>query len=207
MKAYTRIFFLLFFLFSVTACVPAATSTQVTITEEAQPTSDAQYHPLDTRTGITEIDTVLAAVESDDPQSLRDMFSYTKTSCMTVNALGGPPPCPEGEAEGTAVEVLPVLGPEGSYLYKDEISNWPGLDVEGIHAIYNVSENAYSDEYYPKGDYGIVLIGKKGIDENVILQVKEGVVVRIDYIFDLSTDMLAGILERNAAELVLAPIE
>ena len=123
---------------------------------------------------------------------------------MTVNALGGPPPCREGEAERTSVEVLPFLGSEGFYLWKDDIGSWPGLDVDGLYAVYQVSDTAYSDGYYPKGEYGVVLVDKEG-NENVVLQIKEGGIVRIDYVFDLFSDALTGILERSAAELILAP--
>jgi hypothetical protein len=208
MKVYLQITYVLIVLFLEAACAPTATSTQEVPTVELKPTpAEEKYHSLDTRTGIEEIDIILAAVENGDPQPLRDLFRYNRVACMTVNALGGPPPCREGEAEGTMVEVLPFLGAEGSYFHKDEINNWLGLDVEGIYAIYSVSENAYSDEYYPKGDYGVVLIGKKGIEENVVLQIKDGGIVRIDYVFDLSSEVLTGILDRSASELILAPIE
>ena len=203
MKVYSKSIYVLIVLFLVVACAP--TATQEVPTVESQPTPAEKYHSLDTRTGIVEIDRVLDAVENDNPQSLIDLFSYTKIECMTVNALGGPPPCREGESEGTMVEVLPFLASEGSYFRKDDINNWPGLDVDGLHAVYQVSENAYSDEYYPKGNYGVILIGTK--EENVVLQVKDAGIVRIDYIFDLSPDMLTGILERSAGEIILAPPE
>ena len=207
MKGFSQSICVLMFLFLVGACTPAAmaTSTQEVPTVQSQPTPAEKYHSLDTRTGIAEIDNVLAAVESGNPQSLRDLFHYNRVACMTVNALGGPPPCREGEAEGTMVEVLPFLASEGSYFHKDEINNWLGLEVDGIYAVYQVSENAYSDEYYPKGDYGVILIGKKGIDENVVLHIKDWGIVRLDYIFDLSPDILGGVLERSAAEVILPP--
>ena len=101
MKVCARILSRLLVVLAVTACAAEAAPTEVSITEERQPTTDPAYYPLDTRTGLTEIDTVLAAVEDGDPQPLRDLFTYTKTACMTVHALGGPPPCREGEAEGS----------------------------------------------------------------------------------------------------------
>ena len=207
MKVYSQSICVFMFLFLAGACTPVATATPEIPTVQPQPTLAREYHSLDTRTGIEEIDVILAAVEKGDPQSLQDLFRYNRVACMTVNALGGPPPCREGESEGTMVEVLPFLASEGSYFHKDEINNWSGLEVDGIYAVYQVSENAYSDEYYPKGDYGVVLIGKKGIDENVILQLKDGGIVRLDYIFDLSPDILSGVLERSAADVILPPIQ
>jgi hypothetical protein len=121
---------------------------------------------------------------------------------MTVHALGGPPSCREGEAEGTLVEVLPSLGSEGSFLRKDEIDNWPGLDISALYAVYRVSENAYSEEYFPKGDYGIFLIGGENTP-GVILQVEPDGIVRIDYVLDESS--FPAILQRDASEIILGP--
>lgn len=206
MKVYSRIVWPLLGVFLISACAPSSTSTLEAVTTEPQPTLAEKYHSLDTRTGITEIDDILAAVESNDPQKLRGLFSYSTIACMTVHALGGPPPCREGEAEGTPVEVLPTLGPEGSYIYKDEIGNWPGLLVTDLYAVYKVSEGAYSDENYPKGEYGVILVGQEN-NENVVLQIKDGGIVRMDFIFDISPRELSATLERNAAELILAPKE
>ena len=197
---------LFFVLFAMGACSPTATPTREVTAPPSQPTPAGKYHSLDARTGIEEIDAVLAAVESDDPKELRDLFNYLTIACMTANALGGPPPCREGEAEGTPVEVLPTLASEGSYLWKDEIGNWGGLDVTGLHAVFKVSETAYSDEYYPKGNYGVVLAGNENIP-GIILQIRDGSIVRIHYILDDLSSALPSILERDASEMILAPLE
>jgi hypothetical protein len=158
------------------------------------------------RTGIEEIDTVLDALESSDPQKLRDAIHYSTLACKTVNALGGPPPCNEGEAEGTLVEVLPILGSEGGHLRKEEIKDSFVLDVTGLYAVYRDSEEVFSDANYPKGDYGVILVGADN-SSNVVLQIKEGGIVRIDYVMDSSPDPLANALERDAAEIILAPTQ
>jgi len=201
MKPYSQIICFLLFAFFAPACVPMTTPTQETTAPEPQPTLAEKYHSLSTRTGIEEIDIILAAVESGDPQELHTLFSFTRTACMTVHALGGPPPCREGEAEGTVVEVLPSLGPEGSFMRKDEIGNWQGLGAVGLYAVYRVSDRAYSDEYYPKGDYGIILVGGEN-RSNFVLQVSHEGIVRIDY-----PAALDEILARDASEVILAPKE
>ena len=150
---------------------------------------------------MEEIDTILAAVNSKDKQDLTDLFSYTTIACRTIYALGRPPPCREGEAQGMLVEVLPILGPEGTYLWKDEINNWPGLDPVGLYAVYKVSESAYSAENFPKGNYGIILVGEVN-DLNAVLQVTNAGIVIIDY--PIAID---GILERDAEQVILAPKE
>jgi len=102
------------------------------------------------------------------------------------------------------VEVLPILGPEGHFLRKDEIGNWPDLFVTDLYAVYKVSESAYSDGYYPSGDYGVILVGEEN-SPNIVLQNKDGGIVRMDYILDVSPSELAGVLERDASEVILAP--
>ncbi|HMD81452.1 MAG TPA: hypothetical protein VKE92_09120 [Anaerolineales bacterium] len=199
MKVYSQNVYIWLILLLISACTPAATLTKEVVTIETRPASTGKYHPLNTRTMIEEIDTVLAAVESGNKQELINLFHYSSIACMTVNALGGPPPCRAGEAEGTIVEVLPILGPEGSYLWKDEISSWTGPEAVGLFAIYQVSDSVFSDENYPKGDYGIILVG----DENtshIVLHARNGRIVRLDY-----PAALDEILARDASKIILSP--
>ncbi|HLA08144.1 MAG TPA: hypothetical protein VJ022_11900 [Anaerolineales bacterium] len=210
MKKYILVIFM-FLLSVLSACSNSEVSAPVqeTGTEETPstqaPVSDSlKFYPLDTRTGNDTIDIVLSAVASGDTQELVKLFSYTRIACRTVNALGGPPPCREGEAEGILVEVLPSLSGEGSYLRKTDVGNFPGLNVIGLYAVYEVSDSAYQDEYFPAGDHGIALIGGDGAPD-IVLQVRNEGIVRIDYIFDAHGSGLAEVLERNAANLIIPP--
>jgi hypothetical protein len=153
------------------------------------------------RTGIEDVDAVLAAVESGDPKQLRDLIHFTTVACTKAEGLGGPPKCQGEEAEGTPVEVLPFLGPEGHFLRKVDVSNFPGVDVTGLYAVYKVSDTAYSEEAYPAGEYAVMFAG----DENqpgIVIQIRDGV-VRIDYLY--SSAYLDETIQRDAAELILAP--
>ena len=197
----TRITNLLFVAFLASACLPMATPTPAATVLVTSPTLAEKYHSLDTPTTIEEIDIILAAVNSKDKQKLTNLFSYTTIACKTVNALGGPPPCREGEAEGTLVEVLPILGPEGTYLWKDEVSKWPGLNVVGLYAVYQVSDTVFSEENFPKGNYGMILVGEAN-DLNVVLHITDARIVRMDY-----PTSLDEILERDAEQVILAPKE
>ena len=51
------------------------------------------------------------------------LVSYTTTACTIADGLGGPPKCEDGEAEGTLVEVLPVLGGEGTFSRSESIES------------------------------------------------------------------------------------
>ena len=203
----TQITNLIFVAFLASACLPMATPTPAATELAPSPSSDEKYHSLDTPTTMEEIDVILAAVNSNDKQKFTDLFSYTTIACKTiVNGLGGPPACREGEAEGTLVQVLPVLSSEGYYLYKDEISNWPGLDVAGLYAVYQVSESAYSEENFPKGDYGVILVGKEN-QPGIVLHITDAGIVRIDYVLDNAPGALQAVLEREAERVILAPKE
>lgn len=185
-------------------CAPVATTAPTQeISPTTQPPGGVQYHPLNTLTTLPEIDVIIRAVAGGDPQDLRNLFAYTEIACMTVNALGGPPPCRENEAEGTVVEVLPSLGPEGSFLRKDEAQNFPGLNVTGLYAVYRVPDAAFSDPSYPAGEYAIVYVSDSAAPE-VVLQARNGKIVRIDYVFGYPESN--ELLPKGVTELLLEPV-
>lgn len=202
MKWYFQLAVAMLLVAGITACSPRVPAIQES-TLVPQLTSAETYYPLTTRTGIEEIDRVLDA--SDDVQKLRSLIQFTSTKCTKRDGLGGPPKCLQNEEEGTPVEVLPFLGPEGSFLRKDEIENWQGFEASGLFAIYQVSASAFSDENYPAGQYAILFVG--GVNQPAIsLRLREGRIVRVDYIFDNSRESLDATLQREAAQLILAPV-
>jgi len=186
----------------ITACSPKVLAPQQN-ESATRPMAAETVYPLTTRTGIEEIDRILDA--SSDVQKLRSLIQFTSTKCTKLDGLGGPPKCPPGEEDGTPVDVLPFLGPEGYFLRKDEIKNWQGFEVSGLFAIYEVSPNAFSDENYPAGKYATLFVGKEN-QPAVSLRVSNGWIVRVDTIFDHSPESLGAILQREAARLILAPM-
>jgi hypothetical protein len=99
------------------------------------------------------------------------------------------------------VEVLPFLGSEGSFLRASDVSNFPGVDVTGLYAVYKVSDAAYSEEAYPVGEYAVMFVGD-GNQPGIVIQIRDGV-VRIDYLY--SSAYLDETIQRDASELILAP--
>ena len=181
--------------------VPATSipSTATSIVTE-EPTVPESY-PLSTRTNIADVDAVLAAVESGDAQSLRDQVRFTKVGCTKADGMGGPPKCREGEAEGTLVNVLPFLGPEGSFIYESDLSNFIPMPVLGIYAVYSVSDSAYAEEAFPAGEYAVMFTTAED-QIFVVYQIREGI-VRIDTVFSSSTR--DTVIQRDASGLILAP--
>jgi hypothetical protein len=183
----------------ITACSPKLPADQEN-TPASQPTLTETYYPLTTRTGIEEIDRILDA--SGDVQKLRSLIQFTSTKCTKRDGLGGPPKCLPNEGEGTPVEVLPFLGPEGYFFRRNEIEKWQ--ICFRLIAIYENSRS-YSDENYPAGQYAILFVGREN-QPAISLRVRNGRIVRVDSLFDNSPESLDGILQREAAKLILAPV-
>jgi hypothetical protein len=190
---------------TVTAATSASTPT-VPVVTAAQPAAPSEaYHPLDTQTGIAQVDRILDAVASGDPQVLRSLVEFTELACTHGEGFGGPPKCREGEEEGTPVRTLAFLGSEGGHIREEEIEQWIGVTADGIYAVYEVSAEVYADEYFPAGRYAIVLLNPEDL-YGTILRVGESGIVRVDTLFDISPESLKATLEREAETVILAPI-
>jgi hypothetical protein len=200
-RSFPVVFFLLVLLIS--ACAPVTPGPQETEVAP-RPTVVQGSHPLTTRTGNEEIDHILAAIANGDVEMLRSLIKFTTAECMQLEGLGGPPKCQEGEAEGTLVEVLPSIGSEGSFPRKAEIENWPGVEVSGLYAIYEVSPAVVAEQYYPIGKYAILFVSEEN-HPAISLRVDNGGIVRVDYLFDTSPDALKDVIERESAQVILAP--
>ena len=188
----------------VAACSPAPFITEQ-VASTLEPTQTEPYHPLTMRTGMEEIDLVLDAVASGDKQALLSLIQFTQAKCTHREGLGGPPKCEEGEAEATPMEVLPFLGSEGSYLRKEEIGKWQGIDVSAVYAVYEVdSSKILVEEYFPAGEYVIILIGAES-QPSVALRVTDGRLVRVDDLFEPIPETLDALIQREASKVILAP--
>ena len=87
-------------------------------------TCNVPVHPLDTRTGVASVDALIAAVHPGDAQALARNIAGVQVAC-TLNAqgIGGPPPCEDGESEGTILDVLPSSQCEGFYVCVENVGN------------------------------------------------------------------------------------
>jgi hypothetical protein len=154
---------------------------------------------------VEEIDNVLDALASGDAGQLRSLVQFTNAVCTTADGLGGPPKCREEETEGTPVEVLPFIGPEGSFLRKDEIANWQGIEAAGVYAVYQVSPAVTFEQYYPAGEY-VIILADRGGQVPVLLRLDSGRIVRVDYLSSPSLDTLKEILRNEAGTVILEPV-
>ena len=167
------------------------------------PVSDSQgTYSLETRTGVEEIDNILTAVASGEPAQLEKLIALTTAPCTTRDGLGGPPKCRDGEAEGTLVEALPVISSEGSFVRRDELDNWTGVDADSLFAVYRVSEDGINEQYYPRGEYAIVFLSAEH-GMAVTLRILHGRVVRVDYLMYDSLRNLQSRVVQDSSEVIL----
>jgi hypothetical protein len=148
---------------------------------------------------IPHFDDITSAVASGSTEDLLSLVKFSSMPCTQAEGMVGPPKCLAGEAEGTLVEVLPILGSEGHHTRRLEMSSWPGIGGARLYAAYRTSESTYSDEYFPAGDYAIAFIMPGKVD-GVVFQVTQDGIVRMDY------QMLSTIDEivKNS-EVILSP--
>lgn len=128
------------------------------------------------------------------------VIQYTRIACATVEGLGGPPPCPDGVAEGTEIEVFPTLGSEGSYVAPENMQAFlENSSVKSLYAIYRVTSNPNLEQYLPEGEYAILFErDMNDIPLPVVLQVLDGKIVRMDFRFGISAaDLLKEIPVEN----------
>lgn len=165
---------------SVTACSPQA------------PTASG----ADT---VPHLDELVSAVSSGSTDDLLALVQFSSLPCTRKEGLGGPPKCLADETEGTLVDVLPILGPEGGHIRRSEFSSWPGIGAAQLYAAFRTSEGMYSDEFFPAGEFGVAFLlpDKASV---VVFQVTEDGIVRLDY---PALPSIEDILKDN--EIVLGP--
>lgn len=146
------------------------------------------------------MDDVITAALASDIDAMRQLVRYTVTGCTKLPGLGGPPKCEYDEVEGAQVEVFPILGSEGGFVRRPSIDRVLQLKVKGLYGVYRVPLNAYKADYWPSGQYGIVLIGDDG--SALTLLVQEGGIVRIVY----PMQPLDMALKQDAGEWLLPPL-
>jgi hypothetical protein len=129
---------------------------------------------------VPNLDALVSAAATGSSEDLLDLVQLSSLPCTNAEGLGGAPKCQAGEAEGTLVEVLPVLGPEGHHMRRSELSSWTGIDGAKLYAAFRTPQSVYSDEFYPAGEYGVAFLLPDGSNV-VVFQITQDGIVRLDY--------------------------
>ncbi|MDJ0754771.1 MAG: hypothetical protein QNJ45_14700 [Ardenticatenaceae bacterium] len=161
-------------------------------------------YSLDIQTQIPEIDRILQAIRAKDTAPLRELVQFTTVACTNETGMGGPPKCWAGPyqssplEDGTPVEVIPILGPEGMWVFPETLV--PTLEelttLTGIYAIYSLNAD------HSEGQYGILFL-QEG-DLPVEVRVDEGIVA-IYYHYFRQDGSPENIVAQYAQEFVLPP--
>ena len=143
-----------------------------------------------------ELKPILRAMLGGSLDEQINRIQYSRIACATVEGLGGPPPCPEGAAEGTEVDVFPTLGSEGSFIAPENMETFLNNSLlKSLYAIYLVTPNPNIEPYFPEGEYAMLFErNMNDISLPVVLRVVDGKIVRMDFSFGVSAaDLLKGI--------------
>lgn len=155
-----------------------------------------------------ELQPILKAMFSGFINDKVALLQFVQVPCANVDGLGGPPPCPEGVAEGTALEVFPTLASEGSLVTLEEITNMfiNNLQVKSLYAVYSVEPNPNAEPYYQPGEYAMLF--ERYINDMpipVVLQVTDGKIVRIDYHIGITPEEM--LKQIPVEQVIIAPLE
>ncbi|MHB9033322.1 MAG: hypothetical protein ACYC6L_09770 [Anaerolineae bacterium] len=160
-------------------------------------------YPPEIRTGLADLDPILAATLANDKEALRGLLRYLVTACTTAQGAGGPPKCAQGERDGSQVEVFPVLGEEAEFVRRADIDAFLDLQIAGLYAIYQVAADAPGEAYWPAGQYGLVFQGG-GLQTCITLLVQDGAIVRINRLRRTPAEEVAS---SGAAAFILPPLD
>ena len=141
------------------------------------------------RTGIAEVDAILDAVESGEPERVLALLRFTSTPC--VAGFCGP-----GEVVGTPVDVIPISICEEGSLRRDEVESWlAGALVEPtLYGVYRVPPG-----FEPPAKYVAVFSRQPQAGrEGLAVAIEQGKIVKIFFAMPIPPNICAT----TAAQIV-----
>jgi hypothetical protein len=101
-------------------------------------------------TGIESLDGIIADVVAGDASAVAATVKYQQVPCVEIEQVGSPPPCPEGLAIGTELDVFPINICEGTWAGREELPGRLEAIVEDVEleAVKRSDENG-ADAYRP----------------------------------------------------------
>lgn len=161
-------------------------------------------YPLDTRTGILEIDVVLEAVAKEDIGLLKSLVDLTEVPCTTQTGIPSRPPCPEGVGEGTPITAFPNWGCGPSYHFSLEAAQqfFDNIAYRFPLYVYAVYRSPRSIEGVRSIAYEIMLAEslEDGSANTIFLDV-EGRIIRADSGCNIPSTMIP-----EGADFILPPL-
>ncbi len=115
-------------------------------------------HPAETRTGVGEVDALIATVHARDARTLAQNLSPSWVACVAEPSgdVADPPLCEDDEPEGTLIEVLPFARCHGYFTRVESIGDALVPLIRYAPRIYAVFEVEDWPGGRPPGDYAVV---------------------------------------------------
>ena len=152
----------------------------VMATPTASPTSPTRS-PMNEYTSIPQIDSVIEAILSNDLAARQALVRLASVGCTTAGGLGSTPKCEDGQAEGTAVEFLPLGGPgEGSSVLPQDVAGILDFEAESLYGAFAVMDELPQEPEFPRGAYALFFTISGGTGTVILRLDKEGHIVRLD---------------------------
>lgn len=153
---------------------------------------------------MEEIKPVIEAFLFGSIMERTELVSYTTTACTKADGLGGPPKCEFGEAEGTLVEVLPILAGEGTYSRPDTVESALDFTVMDLFAVYRVPEDVLQAENSPAREYGVIFSREmNAVPMPVTVFVEDGRIVGLHH--HMATDPQDLINKLPVESIIITP--
>lgn len=133
------------------------------------------------RSGIAEVDAVIAEVEAGEVAALGDRVRLYEVGCTRRQGLGGPPKCGGDDAEGTVYERFPVAGcSHGTWAEGAEHAISAALASDGLMAVL---EGGVTWTEFPGlvTEYGLVYRPAGDSPVFVVIGVTDGAIVSVEY--------------------------
>ena len=128
-----------------------------TSTPTTTPSPTATTAPGPRRTGIAELDLIIAAVEERDMVTLSSLVEYQEIGCTRADGLGGPPKCPPGIDDGTPLRVFPVASCEGHWSERaTQLIGFVAHSSHGLYAAVEPSGDTTLGGEWPAADHFLV---------------------------------------------------
>ena len=153
---------------------------QITPTSGTEPSPPSLSTPTPfsgRRTGIPEVDAVVAAVESDEPDRVRSLLRYMTFPCEPPGA-DGPAICRTGQKEGTPVDLFPTEGCESGLTSREEIDRsrltGRGMGASILYEVYRAPAG-----FEPPAEYIAVFSTASVSWPGLAMAIDQGQVVKI----------------------------
>lgn len=198
MKTHFFLFLMIVFLF-LAGCAPQEGVFEVQVVPAAQAEISA--------TNLEELEPLAMAFLSGISDDRRPFFRFQPTTCVSAGGESvGQPACIAGETEGAAIRVFPMGGLHRNFLRPEEIGqvlDWMG---DELYAIYQVDPESETTEFWPRGEYGLILDRYEGREPSPITAIaQDGMLVRLDVYPGLLPEEVLGRLAPS--QVVLTPAQ